>query len=143
MSGPVADLTGINIAKVLHARFANKTSVKLIDSFAEPESRGDISIRPAGATTPDQEISTPGLDHILCEEIAEVRVGLADGIEDSAALHPRWHRCRVPDGACCLPATAAISSSRSRRWRNSRTGSKATFYIGGITCTVQVSAQLG
>lgn len=142
MSGPAADLTGINLAKVLHARFANKTSVKLIDSFAEPESRGDISIRPAGATTPDQEISTPGLDHILCEEIAEVRVGVAAGLDDSAAL------TLVGIVAECRTAILLAGYSRNltieiETLAQQQDGSKATFYIGGITCTVQVSAQLG
>ena len=142
MSGPVADLTGFAVAKVIRARFTGKASVTLIDSFAEPESRGDISVRAAGANTPDEDTMTPGMDHILCEEIAEVRVGVANGDDDPDAISLVGIVAEIRR-AVLLAGYARNFSLEVETLAQQQDGSKATFYVSGVTVTVQVSAQIG
>ena len=52
MSGVLADGTGYRVARTIRAHIKTLPWLTLIDSFAEPESRGDVAVTAAGAITP-------------------------------------------------------------------------------------------
>ena len=82
MSRPVADGTGYGLARTIRKALKDRPSLNLIPSFEEPQAKGDLSVRPAGALTPGDGTITPNASFMLVEEQAELRISVASGDDD-------------------------------------------------------------
>ena len=136
----VADGTGLALARVIRASLKARLGLTLIDSFKEPASKGDISVRPLGVVEGDPEMAVPGSSFSLLEESVTVRCAVADGDDD-------------PD-----PVSMVAIASVVRRavllagYSNNLTfdydplahavASEKAVYIGGVTVTAQADAGL-
>ena len=141
MSGVLADGTGYRVARTIRAHFKTVPWLTLIDSFAEPEARGDVAVTAAGAITPEEyETATPGLSFVLVEEQAGVRFGVAEGDDDEGAL-ALVAVAREVRKACLK---AGYSDNLSFEWdalAQTQSGKDLT-YIAGFTVTAQASADM-
>ena len=136
----VADGTGLTLARVIRAGLKAEPGLNLIDSFAEPVSKGDLSVRPLGVVQGGDETSVPGSAFALLEEQVGVRVAVADGDDD-------------PDPISMVDIAATIRLAVLRAGYSNNTtfdydvlaqaqsGEKST-YITGVTVTAQADATL-
>ena len=137
---PQADGTGYALARVIREAFKGKQSLTLIDSFAEPASKGDVSVRPLGAVLGGDETVVPGSGFALLEEQVGVRCCFATSDDDADPIS------MVSIAADVRRAVLKAGYSNNINLdfdavAQYQAGEKLT-YIGGVTVTAQSQANL-
>lgn len=136
----VADGTGYGLARVVREALKGKQTLNMIPSFKEPNARGDLAIRPAGAINPEPEDNaTRPMTFALVEEQVTIRVAVADGDDDdepisllsiAAEVSRAVHRAGYVNFTYEFEALAQAQSGEK------------LLYVGGLVVAAQVSAHL-